>query len=170
MASLAGVNTNAAPADDFSPIPIGEYTAIISKDEIKTAKSGNGDYLSMTVKIVDGEYKNRTIFTILNLWNSNPKAKEIAERELSSIKEAVGVTELRDTSQLHNKPLVIRVGIDASGGYEPKNTIKGWKSVGKPHTGGGNLNRTTQPTSSPTSSQSGIRPHQDDIPGEDPPF
>lgn len=168
MASLNGVNTNAEPSGDFEPLPIGDYPAVITKDEVKSAKSGNGDYLSLSIKVIDGQYKNRTLFTILNLWNANPKAKEIAERELAAIKAAVGVTDLRDTSQLHNKPLIVRLGIDSSPGYEPKNKITGWKPIASVPTAGGNLAKATPPTSSPTSSaptkEFDPSAHEDDIP------
>ena len=52
---------------------------------------------------------------------------EIAQRQLSAICRCVGVLHPKDSKELHDKPLVISVGIrPAKDGYEESNTIKGF--------------------------------------------
>lgn len=166
MASLSGVNTNAEPQDDFSVLPAGEYKVVIAKEEVKASKSSPGsEYLNLQVKVIDGEYKNRTVFHILNLWNQNPKAKEIAERELASIRVAINLPVITDTAQLLNRPLVARLGIEQDATYGDKNKIKGWKPLtGNSPSAGGSKPSVTPPTSSGGSSA--IRAHEDDMPEE----
>jgi hypothetical protein len=75
------------------------------------------------------------VFDLLNLWNPNPKAVTIARGTLSAICRAVNVLTPKDTSELHNKPLRITVGIQkGEGDYNDQNKIKSYKprQVGGP--------------------------------------
>lgn len=166
MASLNGVNTNAEPAKDFEVLPIGDYKAIIESEESKSSKAGD-EYLVFKFKIIDGPAKNRVLFHNLNLWHStSAKAKEIAEGHLSAIREASGIAKdaLRDTQQLFNRPMTIRVGIEHDAQYGDKNKITSWKPVGNSPLVGGTSRPSTPPTSGIGSAQNGIRDHQDDPP------
>jgi len=106
------------------------YPAQLEKSEIKRTKADDGSYLSLMFKIIDGKAKGRTVFTNLNLDNPNPVAVEIAERNFSALCHAVGVLVVKDTKQLHGKPLAIKVGISpAEGKYDASNDIKGYRSL-----------------------------------------
>ena len=125
MSALDFDATKVEPMNDFSPIPTGEYTAVITASDMKDTKSGSGKYLQLTYQIVDGEYKNRLIFENINLINRNEVAVKIAQKTLSSICHAVGVLHPKDSNELHDKPLMIKVGIrPASGEYGEQNIIK----------------------------------------------
>jgi hypothetical protein len=113
--------------DDFTPIPVGDYKAVITDSEVKATKAGDGQYLNMKVEIIEGEYQGRILFVILNLWNPNPKAVEIANRELATIVAAVNKPGAQDSTELHNIPMTIKVGIQPGGGeYGPSNRIKNY--------------------------------------------
>jgi len=106
------------------------YPAQLEKSEMKATKAGDGSYLSLMFKIVEGKAKGRTVFTNLNLDNPNPVAVEIAERNFSALCHATGVLVVKDTKQLHGKPLAIKVGITpAQGKYDASNDIKGYRSL-----------------------------------------
>lgn len=132
--SLFDPNFNAnevEPLGDFSPIPAGEYQCIIVKSEKKTTAKGDGEYVSFTFQVINGEFQNRQLFTNLNLRNKNPKAVQIARAELSSICRAVGVPSPKMTEELHNKPLIVKCKIvkrqdtgdmnNETSGYKPVN-------------------------------------------------
>jgi hypothetical protein len=120
------------PMGDFSILPVGEYLAIISASEIKPTKSGNGMYLQLVFDVMDGEYKGRKIFDRLNIQNQNVTAQQIAQSALSSICRAVGILTPKDSEELHNRPLKIKVGIrPASGEFVESNIIKGYLPVSK---------------------------------------
>lgn len=121
--------TNVAPSEDFSPIPVGEYLAHIVDSDVKPTKNNTGHYAELEFEVTAGEFKGRKVWARLNLDNPNPKAVEIAQRELSAICHAVGVLQVTDTQQLHYKPLVIRVDIEERDGYGPRNVIKAYKAV-----------------------------------------
>jgi hypothetical protein len=133
MANFSDVDmNNVEPQDDFSPIPVGEYTAIIVYSEIKNTKDYTGKYIKLEVEIVDGKYKKRKLWANLNMWNKNEQAVSIAKREMASIKIATGQLNATDTSVFHNKPILISVGIKpAADGYDAQNKITGWKPLVK---------------------------------------
>lgn len=130
MASLNFDSTNIDPTSHFDPLPAGEYNCIITDSTQKHTKDGAGQYLELKLEIQSGEFSGRTLFDRLNLQNSNQKAVEIAQRQLSQICHAIGVLQVADSEQLHYKPLVAIVKIrPASGNYDAANDIKGYKSA-----------------------------------------
>lgn len=125
-------------AGNTDPFPAGWYKMMITDGEQKATKSGNGDwYLNLTFEVVEGEYKGRKCWKMLNLQNKNETAMEIAYRELSAICHAVGVLQIQDTQQLHNLPMYCQVKVtppqpknDGSGGeYPAKNEINGYQPI-----------------------------------------
>jgi hypothetical protein len=110
MADLQGFNANnVEPIGDFDPIPAGKYLAVITASEMKATKNGNGSYLELTFQVIEGPYKNRLLWSRLNLDNPSAQAVQIARAELSAICRAVGVTQPKDSIELHNLPLVVTV-------------------------------------------------------------
>ena len=118
------------PQSDFSPLPVGNYTVVITTSEMKPTKTGNGQYLQLTLQVVEGEYKNRLIFDRLNISNANEVAQQIAQKALSSICRAVGVMHPKDSEELHDKPFSVKIGIrPASGEYGESNIVRGYSSL-----------------------------------------
>lgn len=112
MAHLGGFDASKVdPAGDFTPIPAGTYLAVMSESAMKKTKSGSGEYLECKWRISDGQHKGRVIISRLNLRNANSVAVQIAEGELSAICRAVGVLKPNDSSDLHNIPLEINIGV-----------------------------------------------------------
>jgi hypothetical protein len=111
-------------------IPAGWYNVMIDESEMKPTKDGNGAFLAMRFTVLDGQFVNRKVFTRLNLRNANPVAQEIAYKQLSAICHAVGVMQVADSTQLHGRPLKIKVKVRAaSGDYEASNEISAYKNI-----------------------------------------
>lgn len=129
MAFLNNFDANTVePTSTFDPIPAGKYVAAIVDSEMKPTKSGNGHYLELTFGILDGQFKGRKVWTRLNLDNPNLQTVQIARGELSAICRAVGVLQPKDSNELHNLPLSIKVTCkkrDDTG--EISNEIKGYE-------------------------------------------
>lgn len=113
----------------FEPIPAGWYLAEIVKSEMKDSSSGAGNrYLTCQLKIVEGEYKDRYLFNLMNLVNQNQEAVDIARKELASICEACDIDEIEESTELHGITMAVRVGIKAADANWPaKNEIKAYK-------------------------------------------
>lgn len=130
MATLSFNAANVAPSQVYAPLPAGDYNAIITESETKATKDGQGQYLQLKLQIQGGEFSGRTLFDRLNLWNNNQQAQEIAQRALSAICHAVGILQVGDSQELHNRPLIATVKVKpASGNYEANNEIKGYKAA-----------------------------------------
>lgn len=56
-----------------------------------TNKPGTGEYLQLEFEIIEGEYRNRKVWTRLNINNPNPDAVRMAQADLSAICHAVNV-------------------------------------------------------------------------------
>jgi hypothetical protein len=110
MASLTNFNANeveAAPS--FDPVPAGRYIAVIVESENKPTKSNQGSYLQLTFEVIEGEHRGRRLWARLNLDNPSSMAVKIARGELAAICKAVNVIAPRDSVELHNLPLAIKV-------------------------------------------------------------
>lgn len=136
MAIITGMyNPEAEASQDFSPIPTGEYQALIVESDMKPTKKNDGQFLELVHEITEGDFKGRKVWANLNLDNPSAKAVEIANRQMASIREATGVANPRDSQDLHNKPMLIRVefipaGTTQKNGYvttRDGNEIKAWK-------------------------------------------
>lgn len=120
------------PDSEFSPIPAGDYLAMIIDSGMKPTKENNGQYLELTHEVIDGPMKGRKVWARLNLINQNQQAVDIAKRHFSQICHAAGVLNVTDSQQLHNRPVLIRVAFVAADGQRRKNDsneIKEWKSA-----------------------------------------
>lgn len=110
MADLSGFDANQVePSNDLDPVPAGKYLAVITESEMAPNKAGTGHFLKLTFQIIEGAFKNRLLWTRLNLDNPNATAVQIARGELSAICRAVGVLSPNDSVELHNLPLEIHV-------------------------------------------------------------
>ena len=137
---MAQLNFNAAEIDTTSrdAIPSGTYEAVVTASEMRATKNGLGMGINLTFEILsEGPAKGRKVFAWINYENASAKAQQIGREELASLCRAVGVTELDDTVQLHNLPLLITVGLDRN---DPtKNVIKAYKpKAGNREQGTGN--------------------------------
>lgn len=133
---MATISFNAAEVQpsSFDTLPAGTYEAVIANSEARPMKSGNGMGFNFEFEIISNDHKGRKVFAWITFEHrTSPDAQRIGREQLSAICRAVGVTQLNDTVQLHNLPMMITVGIDKN---DPtRNIIKGYK--GKRGTGTG---------------------------------
>jgi len=116
---------------DFSPLPAGEYLAVITASTEKGTRAGTGSYLELTFQVIDGEHKGRQLWERLNINNPNKTAEQIARESLAAICKAIGITTPDDSSELHDAPMVIIVGHrKRQDNGEITNVIKGYKREG----------------------------------------
>lgn len=119
MADLTALGYDPAKIEDvgegnFSVVPPGIYNVIISNSELKDNRAGNGKYLEVTYQIIEGrEFIGKTVKDRLNIIHPNPDVQRIALSQLKKICDAVGHKgQLKDSNQLHGKPMSIRVVIE----------------------------------------------------------
>lgn len=128
---MATLNFNAnevEPSVGFDAIPAGKYQAVIVDSDMKPNKAGTGEYLQLEFEIIDGEHKNRKLWTRLNLNNPNADAVRMARADLSAICRAVNVPQPRDSVELHNLPLTITIKCRKTPDGDIVNDIKGYST------------------------------------------
>lgn len=143
MANLAGFDASqVGDMQTFDALPEGQYVVIATASEMKPTKTGTGKYLQFTLEVLDGPYKNRKLFARLNLVNSNQMAVDIAQRELGAICKAVGIIKPNDSAELHNRPMLVSVGVEIDDKKRESNVIRKYEPVGV-------LNGSTRPVETP---------------------
>lgn len=119
-----------APEDDrnFDPIPAGQYEAEIVASDVRDTKTGKGRLLVLTWKIAAGPFENRQLWQNLNIMHDNAQAQEIGQKQLRGVCDALGVSAVRDTDDLHFKPAILVVGVQKND--VTRNEIKQVKAIG----------------------------------------
>ena len=131
MANLEGFNASEhEPFGVFEVIPKGQYLAVITDSEMKATASGSGEYLQLSWQLLEGSNKGQIIFDRLNLKNSNQTAVKIANSQLASICNSVNVPRPKDSAELHNKPVLIKIDVEERNDKPGvmRNIIKGYDS------------------------------------------
>ena len=128
MVDLSGFDANKIdPTAGLGPIPAGEYLTVITDSEIKPTKSIGGHCLELTFRVVNGPYANHPLWSQLDLDSSRERTRLTAQAELSAICRAVGVLQLRESTELHNVPLLVTVTCEKRWGTgEMVNVIRGY--------------------------------------------
>lgn len=131
MASIFFDASAVAPKASSTPIPAGTYLAHVMESSIVPLKTGNGQALKLTLEVLDGQFKGRRIWDNLNIQHTNEDTQRWAQASLSALCHSINVLKLTDTSDLHFKPVRIKVVIkEASGQYDASNAVKGYEPAG----------------------------------------
>jgi len=107
---------------EYDPLPTGGYLMILASSEKKPTQRGSA-YFKFEFEVIDGEYTGRKHFENLNLWNENQEAVRIAKQTLASVCKAVNVLQPRDTSELHDIPMMVFVKVKEDKEGVPRNQI-----------------------------------------------
>lgn len=133
MADLGGTFDPGAVSDDREVLPAGDQLAQIFESDLVDNKNNTGKIAKFGWEIVSGPLQGRKLWTQENVQHNNAQAQEIGQRTLKRICEAAGVGPIRNTEELHFKPMTISIVVEpAEGQYGPKNGIKGYKFYGPP--------------------------------------
>jgi len=126
--NLHGFNASEVdPSVGFELIPSGNYVCVITASEMKPTRSGVGAFLQLTIQIIEGDCSGRLLWARLNLDNPNDTAVKIARAELSAICRAVNVLTPKIGPDLHDIPLIVRVGCKKRKDTgEMSNVVKGY--------------------------------------------
>jgi hypothetical protein len=110
----------------YEALPAGDYLVMVTESDMRRTKDGAGQYLELKLEVQAGPMQGRNLWDRLNIENPNPKAVEIAQRQLAQICHALGIVRLTDSQMLHNRPLVAMVKV-RSDDRGLSNEVKGYK-------------------------------------------
>jgi hypothetical protein len=112
----------------FDPMPPGDYITIVTNSELKDTKAGDGQYIELTMQIVDGPFSGRRHWERLNIINKSDKTQEIARSHLNALLKACGVPNAKNTEETHDIPFTMVLYLDRK---EPtRNRIMGYSPAG----------------------------------------
>lgn len=111
----------------FKPFPPGEYEMMIVKSATRPIKAGTGSYLELEMHCVSGELAGRRHWERLNLDNPSQQTVKIAQEQLARLCLALGLDEVGDSEELHDRPFVAEIGIDKKDAS--KNKVWGYRSI-----------------------------------------
>lgn len=152
MAELSGTFDPGAIADDRALVPAHEAVAQIFESDLiykdssgaltQIANQAVSTYAKFGWEIIGGPHAGRKLWTGENIQHPNAQAQEIGQRTLKRICEAAGLGPIRNTDELHFKPILITIiekPPETKNGktYDAKNEIKGYKFYGPPKTAPG---------------------------------
>jgi hypothetical protein len=111
---MAQLNFNASNVEitERGVLPAGDYEMIIIKSDTKPTKAGNGHYLELEMQVIGGAFSGRRYWERLNLNNPNQQAVKIAEEQLARLCKAIGLEQVEDSEELHDKAFIATIGID----------------------------------------------------------
>ena len=110
-------------------LPPGEYAVeIVAEQENQPLRNGSGTALVFEYQIRDGQFRGQRIRDWLNVGHSNQNARELAQRRIKAIGEAVGLTVFNDTRQLFNRPFLIAVSCQEYQGRQ-RNQIDDYRAL-----------------------------------------
>lgn len=111
-------------------LPPGEYAVeIVAEQENQPLRNGAGTALVFEYQIRDGQFRGQRIRDWLNVGHSNQNARELAQRRIKAIGEAVGLPVFNDTRQLFNRPFLIAVSCQEYQGRQ-RNQIDDYRPLG----------------------------------------
>lgn len=114
---------------DFSPLPKGDYHVQITDSEIKPTSTGNGTLLTLKLMVQDGKFKNRIVFENLCVQHTNATAQAIAQTRLKQICESLKLAQLKDSSQLHDKDLLVKLDVEFDDFQSKKNNTETYRNA-----------------------------------------
>lgn len=128
MASLEGFNpAEVEPTAAIELLPSGDYPVILIETDLVKKDSGAVQFV-FCVQITEGPHQNRRVYSQQNYTKKDGTPNAIGRGQVSQICRCVGVMNPRDTSELHHKRLVAKVGVEkGTDGYADRNEVKGFK-------------------------------------------
>lgn len=82
--------------------------AIVDTNIVATSK-GTGQMLVLKIQVFEGPMQGQEQIERLLLWHVNPLTIEIANKKFSAYCHVIGILNVQDTVQLHNRPFLIDV-------------------------------------------------------------
>ena len=146
-----------SPAMPMSQLPVSGpegLPVIITESELKENANKDGGYLQLSLQVIDGEHKGCTGPYRLNIFHPNQQTVNIAYSQLSAICHVINEFNIADSSQLHNKPFKVIVGLQKG----ENGTEKGYTEVKSVLASDGSAPGKAKPASAPVAPTPPVTP------------
>lgn len=99
------------PSKDFEVLPPDKYTCLIESAELKPTHRRDGQYIKVSLSVVEGSHKKRKLFDNINIQNPNEDCQRMGIAQLSALGRAAQCYPVDDTADLINKVVVAVVKV-----------------------------------------------------------
>ena len=120
---MGGQSFRHGDIDTSDVIPEGRYRALISGCEIKTSKAG-ARYISIEITMLTPEVNGRKHWENINLFHEKADVRAMAHKSLAKVCRAIGLDDLKDTSQLLNKRCMVTLTVVQDDSGDKRNRLK----------------------------------------------
>lgn len=93
----------------LEPIAEGIHLVEIIESRREPMKDKSGDTLKIDLLFLEGEFRGRKLWDWIDIWSSNPSKHRKARKKLNQILRAVGIDCIENSTELHRRPMKIRV-------------------------------------------------------------
>lgn len=149
------LNSTTPFSGSYQTLPAGSYLVEIDRQEEKTYANASGTRLVMSYTVLDGPYKGATILDSLNLNHPSDAARQMAQRRLKAIVDAVGLPTIMDTVELNKKPFVVRLEVTKDNQGNERNNVAEYSKATATAPIGTPSAVPAAPTTAPTYQQNG---------------
>lgn len=103
-------------------IPLAEYNVMMTDSGKSATSAGDGEYMFVDLKIIDGPLAGRVQTDRMNLWNKSEKTVEIAKERLSAYCHLTKKYKWANSEEMHGIPFKAIIGpqVDSKGEQSTK--------------------------------------------------
>lgn len=118
------------------PVPNGKYKVVVTKTNIGATKDGLNGAVKVNALIIDGPYKDKSLYRQFNIYHTDKTTSSMAYAELSAIGWAAGVFQMVESGTtdqmlpaLHGKPHIWNVTVEADKVGKLRNQVIGFEDI-----------------------------------------
>ncbi|GIW83241.1 MAG: hypothetical protein KatS3mg105_5048 [Gemmatales bacterium] len=114
----------------FDVLPAGDYLVVVIEASVKKTKEGTGEYLAITMEVIDGEYLGRRIWHNIMLVHPNEAAVQIGKRHLAELCISAGLNRLTSELDLINRTALVAIKVAKRDDGTLRNEVRSYKKIG----------------------------------------
>lgn len=116
---------------DFTPLPVGWYSARITEAEVKLTKAGNGKMVYLRLDVEGPTHAGRVVFDRMVVAHPNPDAVEIGQGRFRHCHQAAGFpSKPSNVAELLGKVVAFKAKTERSKEYGDKTVPSSYKAQG----------------------------------------
>lgn len=114
---------------EFDALPAGEYQVVIVDALKKKTRDGSGEYLALTMEVVDGPHRGRMVWHNIMLDHPKDVVARIGRRHLAELCVSCGLAKLANEHDFVNMTALVSLKVVQDEYGILRNQVKGYKPI-----------------------------------------
>jgi hypothetical protein len=115
-------------------VPPGQYQTQVVDVLEKRARSGDGTYVQIALRIAHGDHEGRIVWVRLHMGSRHEHVRAIAQQELAAMLLAMAVPKINSWDDVIGRCVVVTVGLKRRDGGDLTNVVRSYASCASPIT------------------------------------